>query len=111
MSQFYSLDIDNNPVPCANVDEWSTWFENNQNRRRVALNTTENGFRVSTVFLGLDHRFSDIGDPLLWETMIFEQGDWCDLYCARYSSYADAVEGHKKALDLATSGKIDKPSD
>jgi hypothetical protein len=64
--------------------------------RRVAYDTVgEAG--VSTVFLGMDHSWGE-GPPLLWETMIF--GGDQDQYCARYTTYADAVAGHAKALRI-----------
>ena len=48
---------------------WARWFETAD--RRVAL-TEVSGIRVSTVFLGLDYRFSGEGPPLLlFETMTF----------------------------------------
>lgn len=58
---------------------------------------------VSTVFLGMDHSFGEDKTapdykPVLWETMIF--GGVHDQYMERYRSYEDAVEGHKKALEL-----------
>jgi len=47
---------------------------------------------VSTVFLGLDHRFTADGPPVLWESMIFggpHSGEQ-----RRYTSKADALAGH-----------------
>ena len=61
--------------------------------------TERDGVRVSTVFLALDHSFTD-GPPVLWETMVFGQGDG-DEYQERYTSYEDAVEGHKRACEFA----------
>jgi hypothetical protein len=40
--------------------------------------------------------------------MIFPMDDWRDLYCDRYSSHEAAVEGHKKAVELAKLGKFDE---
>ena len=55
---------------------------------------------VSTVFShGICHRWGDEGDPVLWETMIF--GGEHDQYQERYTSYEDALEGHKAAVKLA----------
>lgn len=65
--------------------------------RRVAYDKIE-GVEVSTVFLGLDHGRGD-GPPLLFETMIF--GGTHDGYQERYSSWAQAEEGHAEALALA----------
>lgn len=55
--------------------------------------------RVSTVFLGLDHRFGGEGPPILFETMIF--GGKLDQYQERCCTYAQAIEMHAIAcLDL-----------
>jgi hypothetical protein len=46
------------------------------------------------VFLGLDHRFSGKGPPLLFETMAFEGEDWAAIDCVRYAAWEDAEIGH-----------------
>lgn len=58
---------------------------------------------VSTVFLGMDHSFSNKPghQPVLWETMIFG-GEHSD-YQERYTSHHDALEGHQRALELIKS--------
>jgi hypothetical protein len=68
--------------------------------KRVALDDLPNGYRVSTVWLGLDHRFGDAGPPLIFESMVFvgdsstnDDGD--DLDCWRYSTEAEARAGHE----------------
>ena len=97
MSRWYILDNNNKPV-AKPVLEASQWLEDNDNRRIVKRDEI-GGILVSTVFLGLDHAWdSDI--PVLWETMIF--GGEHDQYQERYTSYEDALEGHKKALTLIT---------
>lgn len=68
---------------------------------RVALDTLGH-YVVSTMFLGLDHQFGE-GPPMLWETMVFDQGDHVrsglDLEMERYASKADALRGHAEMLD------------
>ena len=49
-----------------------------------------NGSVVSTVFLGLDHNFTEVGDPVLWETMVF--GEDGGEICLRYSSEEEAID-------------------
>lgn len=56
-------------VPCEDLLEWAMWIETG--RQKWQLIDTIEGFRVSTIFLGLDHNWGN-GDPLLWETMIFD---------------------------------------
>lgn len=50
---------------------------------------------VSTVWLGLDHNFGE-GPPLIFETMVFKEGDAGEL--ERYSTQEEALRGHKKLL-------------
>lgn len=48
------------------------WCEFMDSADRCVRNTIVGGFEVSTVFLGLDHNFSNHGEPVLWETMVFD---------------------------------------
>ncbi len=65
----YILDASGEPRLEADLITWAKAFEG-QNRS-VALDQI-GASRISTVFLGLDHRFGgDSGPPILWETMVF----------------------------------------
>ena len=57
------------------------------------------GLLISTVWLGFDYRYGE-GPPLIYETMIFEDGDFFDLFCARYSRWVQAKEGHEAVLRI-----------
>lgn len=97
----YILDEHGEPK-AADLMEWAAWFEAAD--RRVAFDRlfdgTDDPVEVSTVFLGVDHRFGDgKGEPILWETMIF--GGPHDGFTGRYSSRADAVDGHARAVEMA----------
>lgn len=78
------------------ASEWALSYENmTEEARRVGW--TEFGdVTVSTVWLGMDHRLSGEGPPLIFETMIFggpfEGEQW------RYATEAEAVEGHRAAV-------------
>lgn len=50
--------------------------------------------RVSTVFLGLDHRYSDEGLPILFETMVFDGNGFDEQDMERYCTYKEALDGH-----------------
>lgn len=64
-----------------------------------------NGHYVSTVWLGLDHSYYG-GPPQIFETMVF-QGDTCgDIYMDRYTTWGEAVAGHKKAIQWVLNGCI-----
>lgn len=81
------------PVPCHGLREWATWFESFN--RHVALDYYR-GIRISTVFLGLDHRFGGVGRPILFESMAF--GGVLDQQERRYCTWDEAVEGHAQLL-------------
>lgn len=59
---------------------------------------------VSTVFLGLDHGYN--GQVLLFETMIF--GGEHDGYQERYTTWEEAVSGHKIACDMVNKVAIER---
>ncbi len=82
-------------VKVEDVIEWSDWFETAD--RIVKQTKLKNGYRVSTVFLGTDHSFTG-GPPLLFETMVFKGKDWSNLDMDRYSTWDEAVEGHKQMV-------------
>lgn len=66
----------------------------------VKQDTLWNGIFVSTVWLGFDHQFGK-GRPLIFESMVFmHTGKHLgkDLDQKRYSTEAEAIEGHKKLV-------------
>ena len=87
------------PVPCEDLMKWGRWYETAE--RHVAETLLSNGVHVSTVFLGLDHRFDD-GPPLLFETMIFGTTG-VEMWCERCSTWEEAEAMHERALKLAES--------
>lgn len=101
------------PVPEPDLLTWAAWFEAAD--RHVA-DTRHEFFRVSTVFLGLDHQFGK-GPPILFETMVFlrtgEPHDDDDSHmtlgtilsradesieCYRYATWEDAEIGHQATV-------------
>jgi hypothetical protein len=87
-------------VLCPSVMEWARWNEGAANTR-VDYTEITSDCRVSTVFLGLDHRFFGDGPPLVFETMIFGGPKDLDENLWRYSSWDDAAIGHKAAVRKA----------
>lgn len=67
------------------------WFD------RWQLKTEIKGYLVSTVDLGIDHSFG-MGEPLYYETMIFNDDDKFEDYQVRYSTKKEAKKGHKAAI-------------
>lgn len=87
MSEYFILD-GHEVKPAADVVEWAQWFETAQ---RQLGDYMREDIRVSTVFLGIDHRFGE-GPPLIFETMVF--GGPLDGETDRYSTYDEAEAGH-----------------
>ena len=92
MKHLHYILIGQTPVPEPDIEAWAESFpiEN----RRVAL-TRFPGGEVSTVFLGLDHQFGD-GPPLLFETMVFRNGEAGE--CRRCSTWLEAEAQHAAIL-------------
>lgn len=96
--KYYKLDENKNPVPCT-LEEFGELYKDSEQHRIVKQTRLPGDILVSTVFLGLDHKFySDDGPPILFETMIF--GGEHDQYQERYTTWHDAWIGHHKAIEL-----------
>ena len=68
--------------------------------------TAINDWRVSTVWLGINHTFYASQVPTIFETMIFKNdrkladNEEFDLYQERYFTYEQAVAGHQVACEF-----------
>lgn len=72
-----------------------TWarMHSDDKYRRVDLTLMEK-YAISTVWLGLNHNWSD-GPPLIFETAVFDRsGDMLDQYMDRYTTLEQAQAGH-----------------
>lgn len=101
---YYFLNEDHTYRPCR-LEEWSNQFEgmSKQGARHIASDVI-NGCHVSTVWLGIDHNHFG-GKPILFETMVFGHKDsGNDIYCNRYSTWDEAVEGHQEAIQWVLNG-------
>lgn len=85
-------------VPEPDLDKWARWFQTAD--REVAV-TEVGSFTVSTVFLGLNHRFFGEGPPILFETMVFSDRESTD-YMTRCSTWLEAEKMHQKAVQKFT---------
>jgi len=81
------------PVECPDLYKWGEWMETAD---RHVRDTFRDDVRVSTVFLGLDHNHYDDGPPILFETMVFVDGDGDRQ--ERYRTWAEAEEGHENIV-------------
>ena len=89
---YFILDAEGCPL-ATDPETWARWYKSAE--RRVAVTGITDDVTVSTVFLGLDHRYVyETGDelPLLWETLVF--GGVLDGQMVRYETLGSAREGH-----------------
>jgi hypothetical protein len=73
---------------------------------QTTIETQFGKFWVSTVWLGMDHRFTAGGRPVIFETMIVRERDQEWLGPVRYSTEADAKVGHEVAKAIAAGGAL-----
>ena len=100
MSERYKLN-GHKPVPVADLLEWAWWIETAE--RRVAENRVGT-YRVSTVFLGLNHNWLPAGKPILFETMVFGPGS-LNGETVRYETWEQAKAGHAKMVKRVKAAK------
>ena len=101
MSDKYIL-VNGVPTPEPDLLKWGRWFET-ADAERIVAKTTVGDTRVSTIFLGLDHRWGS-GPPVLWETMIF--GGSHDGWQERYTSQEEAIRRHNEIVGQLQSGDV-----
>lgn len=66
----------------------------------VKQDTLPNGLFISTVWLGLDHSFMEVGRPLIFESMVFgKDTNGSDIDMDRYSTESEALAGHKRLIE------------
>jgi len=92
--RYYTLLDDHSVVPCDDLTKWAQGFETTlRNIKQEYVGT----IYISTVFLGLNHNYSENGPPLVFETMVF--GGKYDQVQYRTSTYAEALRAHILARD------------
>jgi hypothetical protein len=100
---WYILLPDGTTEPTNDITKWSR-NRADTDLRRVGIDNID-GIVVSTVFLGLDHNWSESGPPLLFETMVFDHTagadrKFLDLGCWRYSNIWAARAGHEQVVSV-----------
>ena len=103
----YRLDENKNAVPCS-TEIWAKQFtEMFKNKTKHVAQDIIEGCLVSTVWLGIDHQWGIDEAPLLYETMVFDKY-FREIYCARCSTWQEAEEGHKEAIQWVKDGCIER---
>lgn len=90
--------VGHEPIVEPDLMKWAEWWEKHHALRHIAVDEI-NDKRVSTVFLGINHKFFGGGQPLLFETMVFTKGSWADEYMERYYTWDEAARGHKRIVN------------
>lgn len=75
----------------------------NPEYKRVAETTLPNGWWVSTVWLTIDHRWDETGQPIIFETMVFESSESATeadhpVGTTRYCTEDEALAGHLRIV-------------
>jgi len=83
------------PVKCNDLNELSTF---NSSTEKIIKKSYIEDCELSTVFLGLDHNFSNSGKPVLFETIFFYKTIASDsiLLLYRYCHYHTALNNHNR---------------
>jgi hypothetical protein len=104
------------PKPEPDARKWATWFESclkMEPNPRIVAKTQVGEQEVSTVFLGVDHNFHGKGPPILFETMIFPECEYCVRSCTWEESETEhriAVEKLQEQLQEQVHGNPARPS-
>ncbi|KKL80285.1 hypothetical protein LCGC14_2006310 [marine sediment metagenome] len=100
MSDLHHIYYNRRGEPITHEQQMEEWKQSDfdwDKMKRVARQEQDD-IVVSTVFLGLNHQYGD-GPPLIFETMIFggehDEKQW------RYTTEAEALQGHEVAVTLA----------
>lgn len=87
---FYKI-VGRDVIPCS-LEEYIEQ-DNEFNKNKRVATTSRIDARVSTVFLGMNHRFAP-GPPILFETLVF--GGPSDNLVERYCTLDEAEAGHER---------------
>lgn len=100
---YYALDENHRVVPSSMLEAEALFRD--ITKRRVALTEIGN-VRVSTVFLAIDHSFGTAIPPVLFETMVFDDGetsgDW-----ERCCTWNEAVAQHERVVAMLAATRGD----
>lgn len=83
-------------VKCNKLSDWGSLI-NDPKARTVAVTCTQN-YRVSTTFVGMQgFEFDDDGNPLVFETMVFSDGNR-NYDCYKHGTWESAQKGHLEVV-------------
>lgn len=102
--EHYILD-ENRELVAVDLLTWGQWLEDIENRR--VASTYIDDYHISTVFLGINHSWTNHGEPLVYETMVFSPSGK-DTYMTRHSTWDEAEIGHMNACNWVTNGACEE---
>lgn len=103
MSDWYILNEDKTTRKATDTpDDKNLAYQCVEGKSKIVAQEHVGKVWVSTVFLGLDHRFGRDGDPVLFETMVFRDGHGEE--GERYCTWQQAEAGHRRVCEGLTSG-------
>lgn len=92
IENYYFILKDKKVVAAKSTEEWVRFFESTD--KIIKRTTLESGAWVSTVFLGLPHQGG------MFETMIFPEGNYFEMYLERCESYEGALTQHEGSFKM-----------
>lgn len=105
---FYKLD-GKKAVLTSNFEDLIGLFDIESDKRIVRRTYFEDGRWLSTVFLVYDHGYSvsfgnpGVGNPILFETMVFDDPEHGDEVLERYCTWEEAEKGHEQIVQRIVS--------
>ncbi len=80
--------------------DWGSKFEDKE--YQIVKQDRIVKYFVSTVWLGINHRFMRQGPPLIFETMVFvdDEKDPLNEYQEKYSTEEEALNGHEDVISI-----------
>ena len=97
-------------ISCPDIKAWAKWMEESfANGEHWIAKDEVCGFLISTVFLGINHRFS--GPPIWFETKVFpasSDGEFLPNHIKRLecTTKIGAVAGHAAVCEMVRTGEI-----
>lgn len=81
------------------IEAWAKALDGPRHIRNTRVGYGQGRKRISTVWLGIDHNFGEIGSPIIFESMVFNKENFIDIACRRYSTKEEAVVGHAELVN------------
>ena len=100
-------------IVCHNKTAWIEWMKTaHASGSHIVVESDVEGFRISTVFMGINLNLSGFGPALWFQTMVYRGsidgtlGTQIRCGTLRYSTFADALIGHFVVHEEVRSGDI-----